>query len=199
MIIYGTKGKQLAKEHVTDKCPNCGAQNSINMYVFQKYGHIFWIPFIPMEKTGVSECTQCKQVLKILQMPAYLRTTFVNVKAKTKTPIWTFAGLAAVGILIILVVLQGIKDKELNAKLVLTPHAGDIYEVKTKEHNYTLMKINKVKGDSVYVNLNNYETDKASGIYKLKEKGYSEEVLGLSKMDLQEMFKEGNIYDIERN
>lgn len=199
MIIYGTKGKQITKELITDKCPNCGAQNSIDMYVFQKYGHIFWIPFVPMEKTGVSECTQCKQVLEILKMPPYLRTAFVNVKAKTKTPIWTFAGLAAVGILIIVVVLQGIKDKELNAKLVLTPQAGDIYEIKTKDDHYTLMKINKVKGDSVYVNLNNYETDKASGIYKLKEKGYSEEVLGLSKMDLREMFKEGNVYDIERN
>jgi predicted RNA-binding Zn-ribbon protein involved in translation (DUF1610 family) len=199
MIIYGTRSKQLAKEHVTDKCPNCGAQNSIDMYVFQKYGHIFWIPFVPMEKTGVSECTQCKQVLQILQMPANLISAFVNVKAKTKTPLWTFAGLAALGILIIIVVFEIKKDKELNAKLVLTPQAGDIYEVKTKEDNYTLMKIIRVQGDSVYVNFNNYETDKASGIYQLKEKEYSEDVSGLSKMDLREMFKDGNIYDIERN
>lgn len=48
MIIYGKKSTQLVKEHLTDKCSNCGTQNSIDLYLFQNYAHVFWIPFLQL-------------------------------------------------------------------------------------------------------------------------------------------------------
>jgi len=90
MIIYGIRNKELIKEHITDKYPNCGTQNSIDMHVFQKYAHVFWTPFFPLGKTGVSQCDHCKQVLKLKEMPSSLTNVYENLKSQTKTPIWTF-------------------------------------------------------------------------------------------------------------
>jgi len=201
MIIYGSKGTQLAKEVLYDKCPNCGTQNSIEMHVFQQYAHVFWIPFFPIGKTAVSQCTHCKQVLKLKEMPPALTNSYDRLKAETKTPVWTFSGLAVVAILISIGVVADKNKDQRNAKLILTPHKGDIFEIKTKENQYTLYKIEEVQGDSVFIRINKYETDKLTGIGKLKNKGqsaYSEEQYSLAKSELKTMLDKGEILDIDR-
>src|SRR6185369_8201835 len=100
MIVYGRKATQIAKELIVEKCPNCGTMNSVELYVFQKYAHVFWIPFFPIGKTAVSQCAHCKQSLKLKEMPLELRTAYDHVKQQAKTPIWTFSGLALVVVLI---------------------------------------------------------------------------------------------------
>jgi len=198
MLIYGTKNKEIAKEHLIDKCPQCGTQNSIDMYVFQRYAHVFWIPFFPIGKTGVSQCDHCKQVLKLKEMPSSMRTAYDNLKAQTKTPIWTFAGLALVAVLITIIIISDKKKAAKNAQLILTPQTGDIFEIKTKDNQYTLYKVNQVAGDSVFVQVNNYETNKISGLDDLKKKDYSQDVFGFSKAELKQMLEKGEIIDIDR-
>jgi len=201
MLIYGTRSKQLAKEILIEKCQNCGKQNNIEMHVFQKYAHVFWIPFFPMGKTGVSQCDHCKQVLKLKEMPPSVKASYDNLKAQTKAPVWMFSGLALLAVLITIVVISDRKNDEKNAKLVLAPQKGDIFEIKTKDDQYTLYKVDQVNGDSVFVRVNNYETNKATGLAELKRKGdndYTEEVLPLAKTELKEMLDKGEIIDIER-
>ena len=198
MIIYGSKNKEIAKEHLVDKCPNCGKQNSLDLYVFQKYAHAFWIPFFPLGKTGVSQCDHCKQVLKLNEMPPFLRTAYDNLKSQGKTPIWTFSGLALVAVLITVIVISEKKKDEKNAKLILSPQNGDIFEIKTKDNQYTLYKVNQVQGDSVFIQANNYETNKITGLDDLKNKEYSEEILGFTKTELKQMLDDDIILDIDR-
>lgn len=201
MIVYGTRTKQLAKEVLLDKCTNCGTQNSIEFYIFQKYAHVFWIPFFPVGKTAVSQCDHCKQVLKLKEMPSSLKATYENLKAQTKTPIWTFSGLALVAILISIGVVTAQRDDAKNAKLILSPQNGDVFEVKTEDNQYTLYKVDNVKEDSVFLRINEYETNKLSGLNDLKRKGdkaYSEETFQVSKSELKEMLSKGEIMDIER-
>ena len=199
MVVYGTKATQLAKETVTEKCPNCGTQNSIEMYVFQKYAHVFWIPLFPTGKTAVSECSHCKQVLKQKEMPAALKASYDNVKAQSKTPIWTFSGLALLAVLISFGVYTDKQNAALNAKLILEPRAGDIFEIKTVDNNYTLYKVESVVGDSVLIAANNFETNKMSGLRDLKVKGFSTELFSYHKNELKTMLESGEIMDIERN
>jgi hypothetical protein len=198
MIIYGSRAKQVGHEHLTDKCPNCESQNTLDLFVFQRYAHVFWIPFVPIGKTGVSQCGNCKQVLKLNQMPAYLKAAYQRAQAQTKTPIWMFLGLAAVVVLIGVAVLDGKKKDAKNAQLILSPQAGDVMEYKTKTGSYTLLKVESVTADSVFMRENNYETDKESGIYQLKSKEYALEVESISKKDLKALFDKGNILDIDR-
>ncbi|TAD81303.1 MAG: hypothetical protein EAY75_17935 [Bacteroidetes bacterium] len=198
MIIYGIKQKLLAKELVTDKCQNCGTQNSIYMHVFQKYAHVFWIPFFPMGKTGLSECDHCKQVLTPKEMPANLTASYESLKAQTKTPIWMFSGLALLAALITMLVISENQKDAKNAQLILTPKSGDIFEVKTKGNQYTLYKVEEVEGDSVFIQPSNYEVNKISGLNDLKKKDYSSDTYGFSKAELKDMLNKGEILDIDR-
>ena len=198
MIIYGSKSKELRKEILTDPCQNCGTQNCIEMHVFQKYAQVFWIPFFPMGKTAVSQCGHCKQLLKLKEMPASLKASYENLKAEIKTPIWMFSGLALVAVLIAIGVISEKNKGEKNARLILTPQSGDIFEVKTAENQYTLYKVDQIQGDSVFVQVNNYETNKITGLNDLKKKDYSEEVLGFTKAELKQMFDKEEIIDIDR-
>jgi hypothetical protein len=199
VIVYGTKSTQLAKEPVIEKCPNCGTANSVDMYVFQKYFHVFWIPVFPTGKLAVSECSHCKQVLKQKEMPFQIKASIDGVKSQTKTPVWTFSGLALLAILITAMVINDKQKNELNAKLILEPRSGDIFEVKTESNNYTLYKVEKIEGDSVILAVNNYETNKVSGLYELKVKGFSTELYSFHKNELKQMLADGEIMDIERN
>ena len=201
MIIYGSKTKQLAKEVLIDKCPNCGTQSRVELYVFQKYAHIFWIPFFPLGKIAVSQCDHCKQVLKLKEMPASLTTAYENLRAQTKTPIWTFSGLALFTVLIATGILNDKKNDEKNARLVLALQSGDIFEVKTKENQYTLYQVENIEGDSAFIRINQFETNKVSGLADLKSKGesaYSEDVYPFSKTELKVMLEKGEIIDIQR-
>jgi hypothetical protein len=201
MIIYGSKSKQLAKELLTDKCPNCGTQNCVELYVFQKYAHVFWIPFFPAGKTAVSQCNHCKQVLKLKQMPSSLKGSYENLKLQTKTPIWTFSGVAIVAALFAVGFVNAKKNDARNAKLILAPQSGDVYEVKTKENQYTLYKVENITGDSALIRINQFETNKLSGLTDLKNKGengYSEVLSSFSKSELKEMLQKGEILDIDR-
>lgn len=198
MIIYGSRSKELAKEILMDKCQSCGKSNSIDMHVFQKYAHVFWIPFFPLGKTGVSQCDHCKQVLKLKEMPASLKASYENLKSQAKTPIWMFSGLALIAVLVTLVTINEKKKGEKNAQLILAPKVGDIFEIKTKDNHYTLYKVDQVQGDSVFVQPNNYEVNKMTGLNDLKMKEYSSDIYGLSKADLKKMLEEGEILDIDR-
>lgn len=96
MIIYGTKSTKLVVEPIGNQCLNCQTNHIIDIHVFQKYAHLFWLPLFPIGKTGASQCNHCKQVLRQKDMPASLKLSFYNIKAKTKTPIWTWTGLALI-------------------------------------------------------------------------------------------------------
>lgn len=201
MIVYGTRSSKQAVESIAEACPHCGTTHNTELYVFQKFAHVFWIPFFPIGKTGVSQCNHCKQILKKEEMPSSFLVAYDNIKAKTRIPVWTFSGLALVAVLMAVGFVSDKQKDERNAKLILAPQAGDVFEVKTKEGQYTLIKVNAVYGDSIIVQPNQYETNKISGLADLRSKGeagYSEEEYVFLKDELKRMVKEGEIIDIER-
>jgi hypothetical protein len=201
MIVYGIKAKLLKTEMIAGNCPNCNTANSIQMNVFQRWAHIFWIPFFPIGKTGVSQCLHCKQVLKLKEMPADLKLSYENVKAQTSIPVWTFAGC---GLIIIGSIFFYISEKQKAKKVnewVLAPQKNDVFQVKLKNDHYSLFKINKVVGDSVYLALNKYESDREDGLRDIETKGdtaYENAQTGMAKAILADMAKNGEILDIER-
>jgi len=201
MIIYGTKSKQLAAELLNDKCTSCGTQHSTDMHVFQKYAHVYWVPMFPLGKTAVSQCDHCKLILKHNEMPASLKSSYEDVKSRTKTPIWMFAGLAIIGVLIAIGAIASSNDDKRNIQLVSAAQPGDFYEVKLNYKSYTLYKVDQVKGDSVYVRMLDYETNKQSGLSDLKKKSdhdYAEETVGYSVKELKKMVEDGDIVDVDR-
>jgi hypothetical protein len=201
MIIYGSRAKHLATEQSHEACTSCGTHSSVQLHVFQKYAHVFWIPFFPIGKIAATECQHCKGVLKVNQFSPSTRLAYDNIKSQTKTPVWMFSGLALLAAFIIFSSYQSSQKDKRNATLISAPIAGDIFEIKTQENQYTLYKVANVQGDSVFVRFNQYETNKASGLYDLKSKGdtaYSNLTFSLLKSDLKKMLEKGEITGIDR-
>ncbi len=89
------------------------------MYVFQKYVHLFWIPFILIGKTAVSQCSHCKLVLKLKEMTPALKVIYEQAKSKNKMPIWTYSGLLLLALAITIGVIDNSKKDAKNAVLIL--------------------------------------------------------------------------------
>ena len=198
MIIYGTRAKLLKTEFIAEPCPNCNTQNKMQMNVFQKWAHIFWIPFFPIGKTGVSQCTHCQQVLKLKQMPPMLRMSYDNMKSQTNIPIWTFSG---VGVIIVIAIAISISQQQTAKKvtqMIPSLKKNDILHIKLKDNAYTLAKVNRVNKDSVFFFANNYQTDRVTDIDNLKDKGYATTEDTLTVADLKDMNQKEQILDIER-
>jgi hypothetical protein len=201
MIIYGSNATELVTENVIGACSNCEAKNSIRMSVFQKYAHVFWIPFFSIGKTAATQCSHCKQVLSKEEFTKPLIEHYNTTKTNYKAPIWHFAGLPIVAILIAWGIISAEQNSENNAKMILNPQKGDVYGIKKGSDIYTLYKVANVVGDTAYLQIHQYETDQLSGLSKLKTKGdsaYSSENFPILKQNLKIMLEKGEIYDIDR-
>ncbi|MBJ2174832.1 hypothetical protein JBL43_11330 [Aureibaculum sp. A20] len=94
MIFYGSKSKHLKTERVTGPtCQYCKNQAPINITIFGKYAHLYWIPFFPLGKTGVSECTHCKKTLAPKEMDTSLKRKYDEINSFIKTPFWFWSGI----------------------------------------------------------------------------------------------------------
>jgi hypothetical protein len=73
--------------------------------------------------------------------------------------------------------------------------------VKLGYKQYTLYKVDAVIGDTVFILENQYETNKITGLSRLKNKGdeaYIQEPLPITKGNLKSMLEKGKIQDIDR-
>jgi hypothetical protein len=200
MIIYGKKVTELGSENILDKCSNCGTANSITLTIYQKYAHIFWIPFVPIGKLPETTCSHCRQVRSKDQFTLAVIEQYKTFKTNTKTPVWTFSGCFLLAIFIIFMSAENRQNKAENTIYVAIPQKGDIYEIKSNGR-YTLYKVNQVVKDSIFVLVNQYETDRITGLSDLKKKGneaYSTDALMILKTDLKTMLDTGEIIDVDR-
>jgi hypothetical protein len=133
-------------------------------------------------------------------MPQGFKNHLEAQKAKTKTPIWHFSGLAVIIVLAVWIYISGENDKKEEQAFLASPKVNDIYEMKTGTKSYTTFKIVGFENDSILISYNIYETNKMTGIHDIdKPENYDEEDLYLlSKAELTKMYEEGTVYDIKR-
>ncbi len=201
MIICGAKSQKVCSQPLFENCPNCGTPGSIDIHVFQKFLHVLWIPFVPVGKTALSHCGHCKQELKLTEMNNDLKQGYSYITAQLKTPLWMFTGLVLVIIAIIASFTANKRDDAININFIQQPKNGDVLAVKTTQDKYTLLKVDVVAGDSIFVRASNYETNVVAGLYILKTKGdssFSACTIPLPKSALQKMVSNGEIVNIDR-
>ncbi len=198
MITYGSKSKLIAKETLVQECPNCGTTNSLDMHVYQRYAHIFWIPTIPMSKVGISRCSACNQVLTPKEMPADLVTSYKSLKTQTTTPAWMYSGLALTAGLIIMGLFSGNSNDEKNAILLSNPAAGDFLEIKMANGQFTVYRVIEINRNSVLVKKSPYVTKRRSGLEDLKKLDFLEDEVEYTTKTLKSMLKSGALQNIDR-
>lgn len=200
MIFFGQKASVLRTETAMGlKCEHCGNSGTVTFGIAGKYGHVYWIPFIPMGKTCISSCTHCKQTLQYQEMSTQMRTYADELMRETKTPLWFFSGI---GVVIALVAIFSYFDQTDNAEdreILQSPQAGDKYSLKTGLSEYTMHKVIRVAGDSVFFAANQMVVNKMRGLYKIdKEENYIDMGDGCTKAELLQKFEKGEIYEVSR-
>lgn len=200
MIIYGTRSKELAHQTIAGPCPNCGTPNHTEMHVFQRYAHLFWIPFVALNKTGVSQCNHCKQALRTKEMPPALKSEYETLKAQTKTPLWMFTGVALLAVLIASIVVDENKKSAATAEYIKHVQPNDLLETKVEE-GYTYLKVVAVKGDTVYVKGNKEAVSLESGLHKLGtgESSFSDEGFSTTQQAIVEQYNKKEILAVVRH
>ncbi|MGB3182247.1 MAG: hypothetical protein WBB45_12705 [Cyclobacteriaceae bacterium] len=97
MLIYGSKATHLkSAQSKTATCDSCGTKGNVNMSVFSRHAHVFWIPVFPIGKTGASQCGHCKHTLTTREMPDDMKSEYKNLSADTSVPFWKMT-LAHIG------------------------------------------------------------------------------------------------------
>ena len=171
MLIYGTKAPLRKTELLFEPCPNCKQTNCVEVRIFQKYLHLFWIPLVPLSKTGWARCNYCGEMFTIFQMPPSILSAYERIRKNTTTPLWAFTGLA---LCIIGPIALGISDNQKHekvSKMIRAPKKDDILEIMLDYDKYTLYKITNVEKDSVYFIASKYQATDHKSLTDLENKG----------------------------
>lgn len=201
MIVYGSRSTHLKSEQLRNAvCPNCETRGQMTASVYGRHAHVFWIPFFPMGNTGVLECQHCHKGYKPKELDEKAKMEYQNFRRTVKTPLWKFAGLGIVALLIGAGIYSDKMTEGKVSELVANPAMFDKYTFKTETNYYSTFKVVEVFKDSIYVNYNDYETDKKSGLRDIDvEKNYAKDIYVLTNTDLEDLHNAGKIEDIERN
>ena len=102
MDLFGKKITELAYEIPSEVvCPSCNSTETTQIAILGIYKHLVHIPFLSGGKTGTSNCNHCKQTYTLQNMPAAIKLAYFELKETTKTPIWFYAGLIGIKVLVL--------------------------------------------------------------------------------------------------
>ncbi|WP_350285689.1 hypothetical protein [uncultured Croceitalea sp.] len=201
MIIYGYRSTHLKTGALPNvKCPNCGSQTQMTTSVYGRHVHIFWIPLFPAGKIGVFECQHCHKGFKKKALGQDAKLAYKNFKTTVKTPIWKYSGLMIIALLVALGFYSSSKDKERVQQLVKEPAMFDVYTFRTEQNYYSTFKVSQVFEDSIYVNYNNFETNKLTGVKDIdKKENYQDSLYYvLTVNDIKALEASGDLMDVCR-
>ncbi|MDI9310876.1 MAG: hypothetical protein QM535_11725 [Limnohabitans sp.] len=206
--ISGERSKIIMEGQLKNiSCPYCNDTNC-KYKVYGIYSHFFWIPMLPSKREVVYECSHCRSLynenLATSEMKKAIEFEYQNL-GKPKYPLWMYIGGSIFIPLVLWIVFCFVKiyieDKNEEKVFIESPQANDVYFMKSPktEDFETLLKVQSVKNDSVFVRFNNYEFEKGLGSFKYEdEKYYSKDVFGITKKRLKELYEKDSITNIRR-
>ncbi len=102
MVVFGWREAKIDVQPVNHhSCSYCNTPKYLFMQINRAYLHVFWVPFIPLNKKVYSICGHCKQVLNKNQMPPDLQQKALEQMHQAKTPWWMFFGIGVALFLLI--------------------------------------------------------------------------------------------------
>lgn len=190
--------KRLVADTIVDAvCPKCNSVRTMRMVVYQKYATLFFIPFMPNGKEAAANCQNCDAVYDKKVFSEELKQSYKKIK---KLPSWwMYGGLAFIFAFLGFACYMVAEENKENARLVLTPEAGHIYDVKLNDKVFTLLKVTSIKGDSVYLVENQFMAEDYSGFNGLHEKPFRSDAHAVPKKQIKEWYDSGMIRKVTAN
>ncbi|MBG8553675.1 hypothetical protein [Hymenobacter guriensis] len=205
MIIYGTNSSPVRTQLQPGlACPACANAEKMQLSVFSRYAHIYWVPLVPFAKPAVAQCLHCKGTWALGELPAEatdLRQALQALKKQTLAPWWQWSGLLVLLLLAAWGLWASGQNKKDNAAYLAAPRVGDVYTVRKNDSTseYSLLKVVSTQGNTIELVANEYAIDNAHPLRKLNDPAkYSKEPFSLSRLDLQVMQQKGQLTDVDR-
>jgi len=207
MIFFGTKDKDLKFGTLKNiNCPNCKETTFFHYVVKLKYFRLYLIPMFPLKKIYQVECDACEYLFESKNFSEEIKNKLNRELELTpvKNPIWTFSGLFILAILIPLIFFQSGRAEDERSLFFAKPLVGDVYfytHSKTEyQTDYSTLKIKTINKDDIEFIANDTVVPKyTAAIHINKNKYYTVKIKTLTKKELSRMFKNKEIYNIERN
>ncbi|GGF24859.1 hypothetical protein [Hymenobacter cavernae] len=153
---------------------------------------------MPTGKMDATEYGPAEQIAEDTTL-LHLKQLFTALLHPSRIPVRYHAGLLLSAVMALnLLIFNGLSTKEDLAYLT-QPRTGDLYQVRTQEGNYSLLKVVAAAGNSVQLQANAYQTPSSLEVANLnKPENYGREAFDLTRYDLQIMMQKEQIVDVER-
>lgn len=166
MVVYGWRTSR-ARDFVLpqSKCESCG-QTGKSGAVFWSYVHIFWIPIFPYKKIVVTQCNHCQHQQEGNFDPE-VQMQIEQHAGSTKPPVWMFAGLAIIAVLIGVVAFQSNANADFKANKASDPQVGDVFVIRDVTENPLypcgMLQVWRTDSDSIWFFCSKYLYTEAEG------------------------------------
>lgn len=202
MVIWGTTKKVIKKGKINNvACPACDEQTTLHYAIEMKYFHLYWIPFFPLKKITVAYCSQCQTDIEEKYFTTTIKSKLVreNEISPARYPVWSFAIILILALLIPLAFLQSNNADTIKNSYVNHPQVGDLYYLSNDDATYTTMKVMAVEKDTVHFLMNDTVVTKFTKVFGITDESYySNKLKSLSKKEIVTLYKNDNIYSIDR-
>ena len=202
MIFYGTKATEIGKGKIKNvSCPQCHVNAEMRYTIFSKYVHLYWIPFVPVQRIKILECTSCKSTFNLKDLSENIKGKFKKEQEQNpiKIPILHFTGLFLIAAIALFFYYQNQEDQKNEKIYIKSPKIGDVYRVKGTTGFFSTYKVKSVFKDSLYILVNKMEVDQESGIEKIDiDENYIDEWV-FRRDSIESLYKQDEIYQIDRN
>lgn len=103
MIFYGRKANKIGEIDIDHtSCTYCNQNDTQRISVFGKYFHLYWIPFFPIGKEVVAECTHCKRTIRENEFSPALKSAYRQYRTSVKRPYWHWTGIGVIAFIVVL-------------------------------------------------------------------------------------------------
>lgn len=147
MIVFGVKTIDLNTMELPIACTNCGHEHQF-LHIYQNFFSLYFIPVVPLKKSGIITCPHCFRQLKkklflkeltakgldSLQTKLHFNSFFNAVKTPLRLYVAPLLFVIAVITFFVYCFYQERQDKELTEKYLLNPVGNVIAVLKTSEN-----------------------------------------------------------------
>jgi hypothetical protein len=131
----------------------------LTFIAYQKYAHIYWIPFFPLRKQIFLKCAKCNHLVERKDMTGEEKAAIAGPVSKARTPVWTFSFCAVLALIVGIGLQVEKKHQAQTLAYHQDPRAGDLVVLHGQTdpaHPFLVMRVNKIEGDSLDLSFSNY-------------------------------------------
>lgn len=134
-------------------------------------------------------------------MPEALQRECIQLKDDSKGPLWQYASIAIIAIIIGFILYSGNKEDDARRQyLISSVKAGDVYDHKLESGDYTSFKVIEISGDSLSIQRNEHTVTSKKQLQDInKVENFNQASEKIAKRELYKMYASKEIVEINRS